>query len=196
MSEEFNEKQPEQHDEENTPSHSEGSPGSFVENQPPEPPAGYVNNASRPASAQQPNQNQGQIPNVKVGNKLFVVDGFDVVGFEAARKMNVAAQIVAIVSLFFGGVIASSVAVGLAIASYFKFRAVAETVSQEDLKVALRRSGIVAIVMSSLALLLNIVSLVVFMPMLMQVLQTGDYSALFGSTGAGSGTGSTNSTWG
>ena len=107
---------------------------------------------------------------MKVGNKLFVVDGFDVVGFEAARKMNVAAQIVAIVSLFFGGVIASSVAVGLAIASYFKFRAVAETVSQEDLKVALRRSGIVAIVMSSLALLLNIVSLVAFMPMLMQVM--------------------------
>ncbi|MBO4352489.1 MAG: hypothetical protein J5818_03225, partial [Eggerthellaceae bacterium] len=132
---------------------------------------------------------------IRVGRNEYVVAGIDVVGLESARKMNMAAQIVALVSLIFGGVFASSVAVGLAVASYVKFSSIAKQVQQEDVKRALKRVGLVAIVMSAVALVLNAISLVLFMPMVMQIAQTGDYSSLWGGA-LGAGTGSSNTTWG
>jgi len=52
-----------------------------------------------------------------------------------------------------------------------------------------------AIVMSCVALALNVASLIILMPMVMQIVQTGDYGALFGG-GSMLGSGSTSTTWG
>ena len=114
---------------------------------------------------------------------------------ESARNLNMAARIVAIVSLFLGGVIASTVAVVLAAVSYRKITTLREHIQDEATNEALKRSGIGAIVVSVIALALNAISLALLMPTIVYIVQTGDYSSLFGSAVPVPQTG-TSSTWG
>ena len=157
-----------------------------------------------PPVSGRPNGTQNQAPRtndmnlkhqVRIGSVMFAIDNDDAVEFKSARNYNIAAQIVALVSLIIGGVFASTVALILAIISYRKFLGIAGHMQDESVVRALKRAGMMAIVMSCVALVLNVVSLIILMPMVMQFVQTGDYSALFGN-GPLAGSGSTSTTWG
>lgn len=158
----------------------------------PVPPVGW-----KPAgmqNAEPPRSSSNQQRQVRIGSVVFAIGDADAVEFQNARNYNIAAQIVALVSLIIGGVFASSAALVLAIISYRKFTGIAGRIQNEDARRALKRAGAMAIIMSCVALALNVVSLIVLMPLVMQIAQTGDYSSLFG--GAFGGSSSTNTTWG
>lgn len=162
-------------------------------NHSPEPPVNWRPNG---AQNQAPRMNDMNTKHqVRIGSVMFTIDSADAVEFKGARNYNIAAQIVALVSLIIGGVFASTVALILAIISYRKFSGIAGHMQDESVVRALKRAGMMAIVMSCVALVLNVVSLIVLMPMVMQIVQTGDYSALFGG-GPLAGSGSTSTTWG
>ncbi len=161
--------------------------------QSPEPPVSWKPNG---AQNQAPQTNDMNLKHqVRIGSVMFTIDNADAVEFKSARNYNIAAQIVALVSLIIGGVFASTVALILAIISYRKFSGIAGHMQDESVVRALKRAGMMAIVMSCVALVLNVVSLIILMPMVMQFVQTGDYSALFGN-GPLAGSGSTSTTWG
>ena len=162
-------------------------------NQNPEPPVNWRPNGTQ---NQVPQKNETNLQHqVRIGSVMFTIGNADAVEFKSARNYNIAAQIVALVSLIIGGVFASTVAIVLAIISYRKFSGIAEHMQEESVARALKRAGMMAIVMSCVALALNVVSLIVLMPMVMQIVQTGDYGALFGG-GSIAGSGSTSTTWG
>ena len=161
--------------------------------QSPEPPTNWRPNG---AQNQAPRMNGANSQHqVRIGNVMFTIGNADAVEFKSARNYNIAAQIVALVSLIIGGVFASTVAIVLAIISYRKFSGIAGRMQDESVVRALKRAGMMAIVMSCVALVLNVVSLIILMPMVIQFVQTGDYSALFGN-GPLAGSGSTSTTWG
>lgn len=132
-----------------------------------------------------------------IGKTVFSVNDEQVQAFESARKLMMAAQITAIVSLFLGGIFLSMVSVVLAVVSNSRFRNIASTVAGDEAQTALRRTGTSVIVLSAAALVLNVLSFIFIYPMIMQVVQTGDYSSILGPLGgnAPSGTSGT-STWG
>lgn len=161
--------------------------------QSPEPPVSWRPNGTK---NQAPRTNDMNLNHqVRIGSVMFAIDNADAVEFKSARNYNIAAQIVALVSLIIGGVFASTVALILAIISYRKFSGIAGHMQDESVVKALKRAGMMAIVMSCVALALNVASLIILMPMVMQFVQTGDYSALFGN-GPLAGSGSTSTTWG
>ncbi len=144
--------------------------------QSPEPPVSWRPNG---AQNQAPRTNDMNLKHqVRIGSVMFAIDNADAVEFKSARNYNIAAQIVALVSLIIGGVFASTVALILAIISYRKFSGIAGHMQDESVVRALKRAGMMAIVMSCVALVLNVVSLIILMPMVMQFVQTGDYSAI------------------
>lgn len=122
----------------------------------------------------------------------------DVQLLENARRNISIAQICAIVSLFLGGVVLSTVAVVLAIMGLSKLNAYANTHSlEQDAQRALRRPGMLAVGMCVFALVFNIVSLILFYPVFMEAVQTGNFSGLFGSgQGGAPSPGAGSSTWG
>ena len=130
-----------------------------------------------------------------VGTTVFTLSPAQAQSLNSARSLVVAAQVAAVVSLFFGGIVLGAVALVLAIVGYQKLNAIASQVQEETVQAALKRAGIVAIAMSAFALILNAITLAVMMPTITYIMQTGDYSAIFGGAPA-TGSGSANSTWG
>lgn len=119
--------------------------------------------------------------------------------FDSARRLIAISQILAVVSLIIGGVVLSAVAIVLAVIGYK--RALENAVLPSEYQMPwklLKRSATIAIVVSALAFCANLVALIVVYPMVLQAVQTGDYSALLpmGSQLDASGNGSNSSTWG
>lgn len=107
-----------------------------------------------------------------VGRVILKLEGEEALQFEKARKFITASQFTAIVSLFFGGMLLSSVAIVLAVLGYRGLSGIAANREGQPLvQRALKRSGLVAIGMSVLALVVNAVTLLVMYPILMQTLQ-------------------------
>lgn len=127
--------------------------------------------------------------------------------FNTARKYVTAAQVCAIVSLFIGGMILSAVAVVLAYVGFRKYSELQQAGHIDERSFALvKRSCVIAGVMAAAALVLNVISFIAVYPLVMEYVQTGDMSVLFGGSGAGgaggagtgtaNGAGSGSSTWG
>ena len=103
--------------------------------------------------------------------------------FSSARRLITIAQISALVSLLFGGVVLSTISIIVAIVGYRKLSFIAANYSKEPaLQGMIRRPGALAIIMSVFALVLNIISLIAIYPLIMQALQSGDISSLFQSS--------------
>ena len=118
--------------------------------------------------------------------------------FERIRKLISISQICAVISLFIGGVVLGAVALAFGIMGYRALTSAArnDTLEYNYIK-PLRQSCIIALVMSVCSLTVNIIALVYVYPLVMQALNTGDFSTLFGGgaqPGSSTGTGST--TWG
>ncbi len=135
-----------------------------------------------------------------IGKTRFQLKGPEVAEFKNARNYIMAAQIVAIVSLFFGGTLFSIVALVCAFIGNSKLENIAATrVGEPEVQKALRRSGRIIIAVAACALVLNIIAAIFLYPLVMEAIQNGDLGSLFNSSatsGSGTGSGSGNTTWG
>lgn len=117
-----------------------------------------------------------------------------------AQNLTIAASILGPISLFFGGVLFSGAGVACGIIALRKILKI--TKKGGALQVAAKRMqtlSIVTLVVCSLAFILNAITIWLLYPIVLEAVQTGDYSALMngdagGSLGGGSTEGS--STWG
>lgn len=171
-------------------------PGSDVR---PEPPIRWNPDANMNAEQGEPEPIPAQEKGVAgvIGSVVVHLDTREEIeGFKSARRFITASQIIAIVSLFFGGILLSALAVVCAVIAYSKLGWVAACHADEpEAQRALKRSGVLAIAVACVALALNAVSALFLYPMVLEAAQTGDLSALFGSSGSTGATG-TNTTWG
>lgn len=131
-----------------------------------------------------------------IGKTAFTLKGAEIPQFQSARRFMIISQVVAGVSLFFGGVILSALAVLLAFMARDRFNRIAAA-KPDDLEAqqALTRSGTIAIVITIGVLILNIIALIYLYPIVADSIQSGNFNFLGGGTGT-SGTGTTSGTWG
>ncbi len=90
------------------------------------------------------------------------------------------------VSLIIGGVALSTVALVCAIIAFTKVR---RLLSQGDFPqrpyaLTLRQTALIALGVSAVALVLNGITVAMMMPVLLEAMQTGDYSAILGDAAA------------
>ena len=161
----------------------------------PDPPTRW--NPGEDGSAEHPGSDAAHDANGTVtgaiGKVRFQLKGTEIADFRRARSYTMVAQIVALVSLFLGGVLASAVAVGFAIAANGKLAKLAAARPNEpDVQRALMRSGVIVIVLSAAALLLNAVSIVYLYPYINDILQSGSVGGVPSPAASGSGS----VTWG
>ena len=134
---------------------------------------------------------------VAIGKTRFKVNGDEVQAFKDARFYITASQVIAVVSLFFGGALLSAVAVACGLFAYGKLARLAATRDSEpEVQAAIRRSGKIVIAVGALALVLNLLSVIFLYPIVAQNLQAGDLGALATSTGLSGVVTGGNSTWG
>lgn len=131
-----------------------------------------------------------------VGKTTLKLKGSEITDFKSGRNYFLAAVIASIASLFFGGIILSGVAIICAIASRGRFNNVASRHAGEpEVQTALARSGNIALAVAISILVLNIIALIVFYPVVADMMQSGDLN-LFGGSSTTSGTSTGNGTWG
>lgn len=131
-----------------------------------------------------------------IGRTRFKLKGGDIPEFRSARNYYLAAIILSVVSIFFGGIILSALGVICAFVANGKFRRLASSQpDNSDAQRALLRSGVIAIVVAIGILVLNIVALALLYPMVADTMQNGGLNWL-GSSSVTPGSGSTNVTWG
>lgn len=130
---------------------------------------------------------------VVVGKTRITLNVPDMVEFLSARRYAGFAVIGAIVSLFFGGMILSAVSLYFAIRGYGKFARIADARPNDfEAQHALKRSGVIIIVVAAVSLVINIIAAIYLYPIVVETLQTGDLSSLTDTAPTSTG----NSTWG
>ena len=126
-------------------------------------------------------------------------ENVDMRNLRSAQTLMIAASIMGPVSMFFGGVILSGAGLVCGILSFRKIAAlIKKGGSIGMLATRLRIACIVAIVVTLIALVLNIAAIILVYPLVVEALQTGDYSKLFpnGSVPPELKGGGEGSTWG
>ena len=156
----------------------------------PEPPPNWKPEDSVPRVQPSPTPKQDPSQDTAViGKTVLKLEGDEVPRFEKARKFIMASQFTAIISLFFGGMLLSCVGIVLAVLGYRTLSDIAANRAEQPLvQQALKRSGLVAIGMCVLALVINAVTLFVMYPILMQTLQEQGFSGLIPGSQTGSST--------
>lgn len=195
--------------EEQRPSQQDGADSSFEESNTdagappsyPEPPVRWNPEDANTASSQNPERpvdtsSSQQDGMGGIGKTRFQLKSEEASDFISARRFLFAAQIIAIVSIFFGGMLLSTVALICALVGNGKLnRIAANRPEQPDVQQALKRSGRMIIAVAAIALVLNFLTVAFLYPWLVQTGQLGDLGSLMGSPGS-SGTSTGNSTWG
>lgn len=146
----------------------------------------------------EPDNNAPQQPGLPEGAPQPPVN----VDLKSARTLSTVSTIAGPVSFIIGGMALSTVALVCGIIALVKTRralAQAEP-AQKAYAAALRQTSIVGIAIGAVALVVNAIGVLLMMPVLMEVLQTGDYSSILGDAGleglsGGSGSGGSGA-WG
>ncbi|WP_302962766.1 hypothetical protein [uncultured Adlercreutzia sp.] len=101
---------------------------------------------------------------------------------KSARTLATIATIAGPVSLIIGGVALSTVALVCGIIAFAKVRRTLAAMepSERLYARALKQTALMGIVIAAVALTLNAVSVALMMPVLLEAMQTGDYSAILG----------------
>lgn len=138
--------------------------------------------SSAPADAGQPAAPKSPVPAPPVPDHGQASDQFDLMELNSARTLATVATIAGPVSFIIGGVALSTVALVCAILALVKARRVAAKPRSEHGSYAnvVRQTAIMGLFISAVALVLNIIGLVTMLPILMEAMQTGDYSAILG----------------
>ena len=164
----------------------------------PEPPRSWRPNDPnfKPVTIEQAFEEAQVTSTAIIGKTSFTLKGAEIPQFQAGRRFTIISQVVAGVSLFFGGVLLSALAVVFAFMARDKFsRIAAARPNNPEVQKALTRPWIIAMVISIGILILNILAMVYLYPMVADSLQSGSLYPFGGATGA-TGTGATNATWG
>lgn len=101
--------------------------------------------------------------------------------------MALITQVCAFVSLVIGGVLLSSVSLVLAIVYMRKASRASERQADERAAVTwelMCRSLKFSMLVNAIALLLNVTAMILFYPILMELIQTGDIASVFGGSGS------------
>lgn len=118
----------------------------------------------------------------------------DLRNVKSARTLIMVANIAGPVSLFIGGVLLGTAGLVCGIIGYRKLSALLKKKSEvADIAIRLRRSSIVAMVICSVAIILNAIAIYLMLPVVLEMLETGNYTGLVPNAGTGTGG---SSTWG
>ena len=149
----------------------------------PEPPLNYRPGTERPISV---------LPDA--GSNAPYASG----EYQSARRMTTAALVMALVSLVIGGVVLSTAALVVAVLGYRKVAgALALANGEQALWLQVRKSAVIAIVVSLISLTANAVALAIIYPAFIQAMESGNYASVFGDVSPGQAAGSsTSSIWG
>lgn len=121
---------------------------------------------------------------ISVQQISFKASETEAVELRGARTLMTAANILGPLSLFFGGVLASSVGLGAAVAAYFKLDKVGKN-HPDDPRIwqVLTRQALVSIMITGSTLVLNIIAAILFYPIIFEAVQSGDFSGVFNGFG-------------
>lgn len=118
----------------------------------------------------------------------------DLRNVKSARTLIMVANIAGPVSLFIGGVLLGTAGLVCGIIGYRKLSVLLKKKSEvADIAIRLRRSSIVAMVICSVAIILNAIAIYLMLPVVLEMLETGNYTGLVPNAGTGTGG---SSTWG
>lgn len=125
-------------------------------------------NPQRPEPSTEPSQDQRQV--------LIDAD------LKSARTLSTVAAIAGPVSFIIGGVMLSTVGLICAIVGFVKIKHVIDDVDgrQKVYAVTVRQTLIWGLAISAIALIVNIVGIALMMPVLMEAMQTGDFTSILG----------------
>lgn len=156
------------------------------EHRPPEPPPGHDPERKPGDADRQTTLNGVPIPSANMN---------DVRDLKKAQTMVMVASVAGPVSLFIGGVLLSGVGLACAIVAYRKLKKLIEKRTDVSmLAQRLKRSAIVGMAVCGVAFALNAISFYLMMPVVLEMMESGDYAGMMAD--AGSGAAGSASTWG
>ena len=113
----------------------------------------------------------------------------------SAQTQTTFAFVAGPLSLFLGGILLGGAGAICAFLAFRKLKALSSKTNEAAKKaVQMMRSARAALAICLVAVIINAVSLVLMYPVIVQMLQNGDYASVAGNMGAGTATGT--STWG
>ena len=162
----------------------------------PEPPVRWNPDQAHDAMAeihQEPPSPQSTVSGM-LGPANVELRGNEALEFQSARRLVTASQVIALVSLFLGGAVASCIAIVCALVARGKLNRIAQAHDDNPaMQSALRRTSTMAIGVACVALAINIVTVILLYPYVMDMVQSGDFG-IFGNASQSTGSGSV--TWG
>ena len=125
-------------------------------------------NPQRPEPSTEPSQDQ----------RRALIDA----DLKSARTLSTVAAIAGPVSFIIGGVMLSTVGLVCAIVGFVKIKHVIDDVDgrQKVYAATVRQTLIWGLAISAIALIVNIVGIALMMPVLMEAMQTGDFTSILG----------------
>lgn len=152
----------------------------------PEPPSAPENNGK-------PSFPQG--PSASGNGSGFQPNANDLKDLKTSQTLVMVASIAGPVSLFIGGVLLSSVGLICAIIGLRKLSMLsAKQTGVAAMALRFKRSAIIGLVVCAIALILNAISFYLMFPVVLDMVESGDYAGLMSD--AGTGAAGTTSTWG
>ena len=118
------------------------------------------------------------------------------VEFSKVRRFVIVSQVLALVSLLIGGVMLSSASLVVALIGNQRACTLASQNPDNLTWTALKRSSTIAIILAVGAIALNIIALVVLYPMVVEMLQSGNFELFGTQSGSAFAPETGNSTWG
>ena len=107
----------------------------------------------------------------------------------AVQNLNTVAFIAAPVSLLIGGVLLGAAALVCAIVAFVKVRAIKASAPRDEVTLSLYRQSAIALAVTGSIFVVNCVWFAMAFTMMMDILQSGDYSQLLDTFGMSDGTG-------
>lgn len=128
---------------------------------------------------------------VTMGKSSFRATASDAEEIRRAQRLTFIASTCGIFSLFFGGIVLGAIGLITAIVGYRRLGRIGERYPHDPrIMQALKHNGRLSITVCGIALALNVISLIILFPALMQAAEMGDYSQLLNGFDAGQGSGS------
>ena len=155
------------------------------EHRPPEPPQGRDPGREPDDRSRQTTLNGVPVPSSNMN---------DLRELKKAQTMVMVASVAGPVSLFIGGVLLERRGTGLRIIALAADKLIEKRTDVSALAQRLKRSAIVGVAVCGVALTLNAISFYLMMPVVLEMMESGDYAGAV--TDAGIGAAGSTSTWG
>jgi hypothetical protein len=142
-----------------------------------------------PQLPQKPSQNGKNLPQKITDEDLRKIKN--------SRNFVIAAFIASFFSLYLGSLLLSAVGIALAAASVYRLNKLyKQELSVRKMIKALRTIAIICTAMCAISFALNVWSIYLIYPQILEAAESGDFAALFGQSATSSSGASGSSTWG